>query len=191
MASVSIDDTTEEGRLLYWPESKAWDSVQVHDLNIKSDETGRIYWDKKTTQPIPRDLMAFEFSATIVKIGQFKGNETVKLVSGRKQLEYNLNNGKIEHVQTFGKGMEITTFKPLSVNDTISFTLRRIVIDSKTFNLCQIRVNGEQCCSEVVLEGIDVYPALHIESPGLEIHTAFFIPDTQGNECVFTYFFNN
>ena len=180
---VLIDDTTEGVSLLCWPKSAEGDNVQVNGLNIKS--SGKTYWDKKTTQPFPRQLMAFDFSTAILNINQVDDYECVKLASGSKTLEYGLKNGDIRY-----NNKKITSFKGLTVKDTIQFSVRRLVVDSETFNLCQIRVNETKCCSEIVLEGADLYPAVFIESSGVEINTKFCIGHTQGKEGMFIYFLN-
>ena len=75
------------------------DAVQVEGLHISSHETESVNWYEKTTQPVPRQLMAFEFSATIAKMDQFLVNtfnnvresyDFVGLVSGCKELRKEL-----------------------------------------------------------------------------------------------------
>ena len=115
--------------------------------------------------------------------------DCVKLESASKTLEYRL--GSYFGGDILYDGKLITRFKGLTVNDTIHFSVRRLVLGSQTFNLCQIRVNENKCCSEVVIEGADLYPALRIESAGVEINTEFSIGNTQGKEGMFIYFLNN
>ena len=161
------------------------DDVQVEGLHISSSETGNISWYNNTTQPFPRQLMAFEFSATIAKMDKFQDNDFVGLSGGKgsKALRYYLKDGQIGIDEQM-----ITTFKTLTVTDTIRFTVRRIVVDSNTFNLCQIYVNNVQCLSEVVVECIDVYPYISINTRGLELNTAFGIGGSPKNEGMFPHF---
>jgi hypothetical protein len=182
--SFLIDDTTEGVTLLSWPKTEEDDDVQVDGLNIKSKDSGSIWWYKETTQPIPRQLMTFNYSSTIINMTQF-GNDFVGL-SGDKPLTYGLTDGKIRD-----DGTLITTFKGLTVKDTLQFTLRRIILDSHTFNLVKIHVNKEECASEFVVEGQDVFPSVLIKSPGVEMNTTFSLGETQGKEGMFIYFFNN
>ena len=182
--SKCIDDKNEEVNLLSWPMTNEGDDVQVEGLHISSAETGNIHWNTETTQPVPRQLTAFEFSVEVAKMDQFRQYDSVGLKSGNKELRYFLREGKIEY-----DGKTITTFKGLAVNDTIQFTVRRVVVDSNTFNLCQITVNSTHCFSEVVVEGEDVYPRVGIRSTGVELNTAFGIGGSPNNEGMFTHFF--
>ena len=181
--SKQLEDTTEGVSILSWPISKENDSIQCHGLNMKKADNrknGLI----KTIQPIPRTIMAFEFTATIVHMGQ-SNSDRIGLDSGSKALEYYLNSGNLEL-----NGRRITTSKALAVNDTIRFSLRRLDVDSHTFNLCQININGEPCSTEILLEGKDIYPHVSISkySPGLEMNTAFSIGNARVNEGMFSVF---
>ena len=187
-SSVWIDDTTEEVSLLSWPTIEEGNSleegVEVNGLNIKW--SGYKLWNKTTTQPIPRQAMTFEYSATIINIEEFSEYSCVKLVAGYKDLEYRLINGDI----LYGN-KKIATYKGLTLNDTVCFSVRRLVLASNTLNLCEIRVNENKCCSELVIEGVDIFPAVYIKSPGVELNTAFSIGNTHAKEGMFIYFLNN
>ena len=180
-----IDDTIEEVSILGWPKPEEGDGIEVDGLNIKSKETGSVGWYENTTQPIPRQIMSFVYSGTIVSMDKF-GNDHLRLESGDKQLTHGLKSGQIKY-----DGTHITTFKGLDVNDTLQFSLRRLILESHTFNLVKIKVNEEECASELILDGPDVYPGVYIGSTGLEINTTFSLKETQGKEGMFKNFFTN
>jgi hypothetical protein len=129
--------------------------------------------------------MEFKFSATIDKMNELK-NDRVKLYAGSKALVYSLSNGDIEY-----DSKKMATFKGLTLNDTVCFSVRRVLLGANTFNLCQIQVNAHKYCSEVVIEGVDVYPAVDIRSSDVELNTAFSIGNTLGKEGMFIHFRNN
>ena len=133
--------------------------------------------------------MAFDFSTTIVNLNHFDMVDCVKLASAGKSLEYRL--GRPFKGDILYDGKLITRFKELTVNDTIHFSVRRLVVGSQTFNICQIRINENKCCSKIVIEGADLYPAVRIRSSGVEINTAFSIGNTHGKEGMYIYFLNN
>ena len=164
-----VGNTTDNCGNLCWPDMKEGDFVKVDRSTISSFETGINPYPRPipTLQPMPRNATDFQFSANIVRM-DVNHDFVVGLYSDIYFACYShgyiqFHDKQIEHLDS------------LKVGDKITFALRRISIANDNLNLCHVMLNGQRCCEDVILEGLNIYPFFKITSPATEIVTSFQI----------------